>query len=72
MSHGNKQQWILAKRPQDVPDPSEVVFQEVSHSRNHRGHGLGEEPLYLTRSGDPPLDVGYPQLPATHSYRRPH
>ena len=30
MSLGNKQQWILAKRPQDVPDPSEVVFQEVA------------------------------------------
>ena len=30
MSQGNKQQWILAKSPQDVPDPSEVVFQEVA------------------------------------------
>ena len=29
MSHGNKQQWILAKRPEGVPDASEVVFQEA-------------------------------------------
>ena len=29
MSWGNKQQWILAKRPKGVPDPSEVVFQEA-------------------------------------------
>ncbi len=30
MSHGNKQQWILAKRPVGVPDSSEVVFQEAA------------------------------------------
>ena len=29
MSRGNKQQWILAKRPEGLPDPSEVVFQEA-------------------------------------------
>ena len=30
MSHGNKQQWILAKRPTGMPDPSEVVLQEAT------------------------------------------
>ena len=29
MSHGNKQQWILAKRPEGMPDNSEVVFQDA-------------------------------------------
>ena len=29
MSRGNKQQWILAKRPEGLPDPSEVVFQKA-------------------------------------------
>ena len=29
MSHGNKQQWILAKRPEGMPDSSEVVLQDA-------------------------------------------
>ena len=64
MSQGNKQQWILAKRPQDVPDPSEVVFQEAVIPETTAGIGLGEESLYLIGSGNPSLDVGYPQLSA--------
>ena len=29
MSHGNKQQWILAKRPEGMPDSSEVILQDA-------------------------------------------
>ena len=29
MSHGNKKQWVLMKRPEGIPDASEVVFQEA-------------------------------------------
>ena len=29
MSHGNKQQWILAKRPEGMPDSSEVILKDA-------------------------------------------
>ena len=37
MSHGNKQQWILAKRPEGMPDSSEVILQDAPIPETGRG-----------------------------------
>ena len=71
MSHGNKQQWILAKRPQDVPDPSEVVFQEVAIPDTAAGmvlvknHYISLDPAIRLWMSDipnylPPIPIGDP------------
>ena len=71
MSHGNKQQWILAKRPQDVPDPSEVVFQEVAIPDTTAGmvlvknHYISLDPAIRLWMSDipnylPPIPIGDP------------
>ena len=71
MSHGNKQQWILAKRPQDVPDPSEVVFQEAAIPETTAGmvlvknHYISLDPAIRLWMSDipnylPPIPIGDP------------
>ncbi|MEK9625079.1 MAG: NADP-dependent oxidoreductase, partial [Halieaceae bacterium] len=71
MSHGNKQQWILAKRPEGMPDSSEVVFQDAPIPETGAGmllvknHYISLDPAIRGWMSDipnylPPIPLGDP------------
>ena len=71
MSHGNKRQWILAKRPEGMPDPSEVVLQEAAIPETPPGmllvknHYISLDPAIRFWMSDipnylPPIPIGDP------------
>ena len=71
MSHGNKQQWILAKRPEGMPDSSEVVLQDAPIPETGPGmllvknHYISLDPAIRGWMSDipnylPPIPIGDP------------
>ena len=71
MSHGNKQQWILAKRPEGMPDSSEVILQDASIPETGPGmllvknHYISLDPAIRGWMSDipnylPPIPIGDP------------
>ncbi len=71
MSHGNKQQWILAKRPEGMPDSSEVILQDAPIPETPpgmllvRNHYISLDPAIRGWMSDipnylPPIPIGDP------------
>jgi len=71
MSHENKQQWILAKRPEGMPDDSEVILQDAPIPNTGAGmllvknHYISLDPAIRGWMSDipnylPPIPIGDP------------
>ena len=71
MSHGNKQQWVLAKRPEGMPDNSEVILQDAPIPETSAGfllvknHYISLDPAIRGWMSDipnylPPIPIGDP------------
>ena len=71
MSQGNKQQWVLAKRPEGMPDNSEVILQDAPIPETSAGlllvknHYISLDPAIRGWMSDipnylPPIPIGDP------------